>query len=357
MTAAAKTALAKMGDANGFTVDATTDTSLINDQNLAGYQVFLQMHLAPFEINLEQRIAVEHFILQGKGWVGIHGAGLIIPSSYVKRAYPNWDLYSNLLGWITYVIHPALQNGTVVMEDRTHPATKNLPATFPIIDEWYEWDASPRGKVRVLGKADEKTYTQVTPMGDHPMIWTSEQYQRTIYIGIGHDASDWNNASFSTLVRDALLWSSTGTVNPIPPADAGNDGTEAAPSDAGADASFGAAGAAGNATGTGTGGTAMQGGGAGGMSMASGGAGTGGSAGAPAGGGASAMATGGTSAGGASGDGSTGSDAGCSCRVDRATKANAAGTLWLMAAALLGTRRRRNGVAQGATSRSLYDRV
>jgi hypothetical protein len=91
MTAMARTALGPIGQANGFTVDFTTDGTKINDANLAQYQVFLQMHLAPFEINLEQRVALEHFVQQGKGWVGVHGAGLIIPSSYVKRNYPDWD--------------------------------------------------------------------------------------------------------------------------------------------------------------------------------------------------------------------------------------------------------------------------
>jgi|GEM_PF-7088489 len=214
MSAAARVALAQMGPANGFTVDFSTDTSLINDTDLARYQVLLQMHLAPFEISLKQRAAFDNFIKQGKGWVGIHGAGLIIPTSYVKRNYPDWELYSKMFGGIAYAIHPALQNGTVLVEDRTHPATRNLPASFTIKDEWYEWDKSPRPGpgIRVLAKADEKSYTQVNPMGDHPLIWTDTAYQRVLYIGIGHDSSDWSNANFTTLVRDALKWAATGTL-------------------------------------------------------------------------------------------------------------------------------------------------
>jgi type 1 glutamine amidotransferase len=226
MTAAARTALNQMGPANGFSVDFTTDPTLINDANLANYQVFLQMHLAPFEINLDQRGPLERFVQSGKGWVGVHGAGLIIPSSYVKRNYPNWDFYSTLLGGIVWVTHPALQNGTVIIEDRTQPMTKNLPAMFAIRDEWYEWDSNPRTHVHVLGDADEKTYQQVKPQGDHPMIWTCPAFQRAIYIGIGHDASDWNNNDFSTLIRDSLLWAASGTVT-APSPDAGVDGSSA----------------------------------------------------------------------------------------------------------------------------------
>ncbi len=206
MSAAARTALAQMGQMNDFTVDATTDTTLINEANLASYQVFLSMHLAPFEIKLEQRAAFEHFIQQGKGWVGVHAAGLIIPSEWPVRNLPPWDFYSTLMGGAAYVTHPALQMGMAIMEDRTHPATRNMPARFQILDEWYEWSKNPRPSVRVLGTADEQTYRQVRPMGDHPMIWACETYQRALYISIGHDASDWNNASYKILIRDALLW-------------------------------------------------------------------------------------------------------------------------------------------------------
>src|SRR5258708_23268195 len=81
MSAAARTALAQMGQMNDFTVDATTDTTLINEANLASYQVFLSMHLAPFEIKLEQLAAFDHFIQLEKGWSVVHDSGLINPSA------------------------------------------------------------------------------------------------------------------------------------------------------------------------------------------------------------------------------------------------------------------------------------
>jgi MYXO-CTERM domain-containing protein len=351
MSAAARTALAQMGQTSGFTVDATTDPTLINDANLAGYDVFLQMHLAPFEINLEQRVALEHFIQQGKGWVGIHGAGLIIPSSYVKRNYPNWELYSNLLGGITYSIHPALQNGTVAVEDRMHPATKNLPATFQIRDEWYEWDKTPRPNVRVLGKADERTYTQVNPMGDHPMIWTCEKYQRTLYIGIGHDAADWQNANFNILVRDALLWAATGTVTPLPTSDGGSDAAVVGPGDreAGSDASMGSVGTGGANAGTGgDGGSTGQGGasspgasgasGASGVGGASSSAGTGGSSSNTT---SSSVVTGAGGVGGATVGATPESTSGCSCSIAGSSGARSSSLLVFLGIAFAARKRRK----------------
>ena len=60
--------------------------------------------------------------------------------------------------------------------------------------------------MHVLATADESTYKQNIPMGDHPLIWTNEKYRRMIYIAIGHDASLCENADFQTLIRDAILW-------------------------------------------------------------------------------------------------------------------------------------------------------
>lgn len=322
MTAMARTALAQMGPANNFTVDFTTDPTLINDAKLADYQVFLQMHLAPFEINLEQRAALEHFVQQGKGWVGVHGAGLIIPSSYVKRNYPDWTFYSTLLGGIVWLVHPALQNGTVIVEDRTHPATKNLPATFSIRDEWYEWDKNPRPNVHVLGRADESTYQQVKPQGDHPIIWTCPAFQRAIYIGIGHDASDWNNTAFTTLIRDSLLWASTGNVTPPPDDGGASDAADATTGETG-DAPGGDAGAGGAAADAGSGGQPAA--------MGTGGA--SGTGGAPWG-----AAGSGGAAGGAAGHAGSGSSG---CSIADARRVDGAWTLWTLSivAALLWARR------------------
>lgn len=203
-SSAAKTAVEKLGADNGFTVDYTLDTARISDAVLDGYQVFFQEHLAPFEVSTPRRAALEKFVASGRGWVGVHAAGLCQPEWGNNKPY--WQWYQDFFGGVAYVNHPALQNGTVVFEDRTHPATKNMPASFQIKDEWYEWNGNPRPNVHVLGKADESTYTQVKPQGDHPIIWSNQKHPKMIYIGIGHDVSVWSHPEYLKLVRDAVLW-------------------------------------------------------------------------------------------------------------------------------------------------------
>jgi uncharacterized protein len=205
MIAAATPMLQKMATDNNFTIDITDDATVINDENLSRYQVFVQLQEAPFDMSADEQQSLRKFIEQGHGWVGIHAAGLT-GKKFIgpDRAY--WQWFEDFLGGITYSPHPKFQKGTLLIEDHTHPVTKNLPAQMEISDEWYEFNESPRERVHVLATADETTYKQNKPMGDHPMIWTNEKYHRMIYIAIGHDASLCDNPDFQILVRNAILW-------------------------------------------------------------------------------------------------------------------------------------------------------
>jgi uncharacterized protein len=208
MSVGARSLLAEMAAENGFAADWTDDPTAISAENLANYQVFVMLHLAPFEMKPEQQAALQRFVESGKGWVGIHAAGLA-GSQFVGSGAPYWQWFEDFLGGITYSPHPAYQKGTAIVEDRTHPATKNLSASFEMFDEWYEFSESPRDRVRVLVTADETTYQQKKPMGDHPIVWTNERYRRAIYIGLGHDTTALENDAYRTLLRDSLLWAAS----------------------------------------------------------------------------------------------------------------------------------------------------
>ncbi|MES2463290.1 MAG: ThuA domain-containing protein [Armatimonadota bacterium] len=190
---------------NRFAVDFTDDPEMINVENLSHFQIVVMLQRAPFEVTPPQQKVLQDFIESGKGWVGIHAAGLT-GKGFQSAETPYWQWFEDFLGGVTYSPHPAYQKGTVLVEDQGHPATKNLPASFEIFDEWYEFDKSPRGKVRVLATADESTYTQNKPMGDHPVIWTNERYRRAIYIAVGHDPSLLSSPIYRVLLRDSLLW-------------------------------------------------------------------------------------------------------------------------------------------------------
>jgi len=214
MVSAARPFLETMGEENNFTVDFTSDTSEINESNLAQYQVFVMWQLAPFDMSSPQQHALQKFVEQGKGWVGVHEAGLT-GKEFLAPGTPYWQWFEDLIGGVTYSGHPAYQKGTVIVEDRKHPATIHLPATWNAEDTWYEFNKSPRGHVHVLASVDEASYKPDKPMKDHPIVWTNEKYRHAIYIGLGHDPSLLKNKGYTTLVRDAILWAGTAQI-PIP---------------------------------------------------------------------------------------------------------------------------------------------
>jgi TRAP-type C4-dicarboxylate transport system substrate-binding protein len=80
-----KAFLEKIAAENNFEVDFTRDATLINDENLTNYQVLVQLHLAPFDMTRKEQQAMQHFISRGKGWVGIHAAGLTGSSLLLRK--------------------------------------------------------------------------------------------------------------------------------------------------------------------------------------------------------------------------------------------------------------------------------
>lgn len=205
MIAAAKPVLEKMAKENRFELDFTDDATVINDENLSHYQVFVMLQLAPFDMTPSEQAALQKFIEAGHGWVGIHAAGL------TGREFPDpkavyWEWFEGFMGGVLYSPHPQYQKGTVVVEDRKHPVMRGLPGRFEVPDEWYEWNKSPRENVHVLATADESTYKQNHPMGDHPIIWTNEKFRRMVYISIGHGPEILESKDYLRLLRNAIVW-------------------------------------------------------------------------------------------------------------------------------------------------------
>jgi len=214
MIAAAHPFFENMATANHFDLDFTDDTSQINPANLRRYKVFVMLHLAPFDMSPSQQAALQQFAEEGKGWVGIHAAGLT-GTQFLAPTSRYWQWFESFMGGVTYSPHPAFRRATVIIEDSLHPATLHLPATVNWPDEWYEFNKSPRDSVHVLARVDESTYHQNKPMGDHPIIWTNEHYRRMIYIGPGHDPSLLQDSTYATLLRNAIFWAAGG--DSLPP--------------------------------------------------------------------------------------------------------------------------------------------
>lgn len=202
--------LAEEAKTMNFELTEINNTRPINDEYLSQFSLIIQLDFPPYTWTKEEEDAFIKYIDQGLGgWVGFHHATLLGEFD----GYPMWNWFSDFMGGIRFKNYIApLANGTIHVEDNTHPVMKDVPATFVIPDdEWYTFDKNPRPNVRVLATVDESSYEPASDikMGDHPVVWVNEKKKaHNVYFLIGHSSKLYDTKEFTTMFRNAIRWAS-----------------------------------------------------------------------------------------------------------------------------------------------------
>jgi type 1 glutamine amidotransferase len=205
---AAKVWLGKLANESNFTVDYIEGTEKINDAFLSKYNLFIQLNYPPYNWTDTAKASFIKYIEEGKGgWIGFHHATLLGEFD----GFQMWPWFHEFMGGVRFKNYIAtFVTGTVTVEDKNHPALKDIKSPFVIEkEEWYTYDRSPRPDVHVLASVDEKTYTPATDirMGDHPVIWTNEHVKaRNIYIFMGHHPELFENQTFTQVFKNSIFW-------------------------------------------------------------------------------------------------------------------------------------------------------
>jgi type 1 glutamine amidotransferase len=184
-----------LGAANGFTVTATEDATVLTPANLAQYKAVVFVSTTGDFLDNTQEAALEGYVDGGGGFMGIHAAA---DAEYESPAY------EQLVGaW--FKSHPAIQEATVVNEDVTNPATSHFGPTWTHTDELYNYRSNPRADVHVLQSLDESSYTGGEMSGDHPITWCHAQGTgRSFYTGLGHTAESYADPDFQKLLLGGI---------------------------------------------------------------------------------------------------------------------------------------------------------
>lgn len=153
-------------------------------------------------LDASQEGALETYVENGGGWVGIHAAS---DTEY------EWDWYGELLGGDAWFQgHPPVQDAEIHVTDQVHPTTRHLPARWHVTDEWYDFQNNPRGDVHVLSTLDEDSYDGAAMDDgrvDHPITWCHEIGDgRAWYTGLGHTHETWEEDAFVEQIKEAILW-------------------------------------------------------------------------------------------------------------------------------------------------------
>ncbi|MCP1471778.1 hypothetical protein J3E64_003491 [Sphingobium sp. OAS761] len=155
-----------------------------------------------------QQAALRAWMESGGSFVGLHAAG--------DGSIP-WPWYRERVIGAAFVGHPMnpqFQPGLVRFEDRSHPATRTLPARLSRTDEWYHFQRSPRHDVHVLAVLDEaslanrKIFGRDLSMGsDHPIAWwRCAGKGRVFYTAMGHRAESYDEPAMRAMIAGALDW-------------------------------------------------------------------------------------------------------------------------------------------------------
>jgi uncharacterized protein len=211
-----------------FRFDTTSDWRNLNAPFLSRYDVVVFLDTRPEDP--AARSAFQAYMERGGAWMGFHFAGFALTPS----AYPaNWEWYHDtFLGSGSYVSNTWRPTAAVLrIEDRGHPATRRMPATFTSApNEWYRWEKDLRRNpdIDILIAIDSTSFplgtgpkpSEIWHSGYYPVAWTNRKY-RMIYFNMGHNDIDYehkydttnrtlsytlSNPTEAQLIVDALLW-------------------------------------------------------------------------------------------------------------------------------------------------------
>lgn len=198
-TAGSVAEFAALATSRGVGCETTEEESAFRDERLAEFGAICFFNTSGDVLDATGRTALEAFVRRGGGFLGVHAAAA------TELSFP---FYEQLVG-AYFSAHPEPQLGTIVVEDRVHPATRSLPERLTLHEEWYGFRRNPRDRTRVLLRVDETSYTpRAGAMGDdHPIAWCHERAGgRALYTALGHDTAVFSVTGVRSHFDGALGW-------------------------------------------------------------------------------------------------------------------------------------------------------
>jgi type 1 glutamine amidotransferase len=202
---AAVEAVKSMAAKAGYDGDATEDPEVFTVEKLKKYKaiVFVSTTTDPKNAESEwfvgaRRDALQGFLKDGKGIVGLHAAG---------DSHYHWGWYGQMIGGY-FERHPkGTPKAVLTVVDSKHPATAKLPKTIERVDEWYYYkDFNPT--MRVLITVDPATIGDgEADVNPNPVVWCHEfGGGRVFYSGLGHTAESYAEPYMINLITGGLKY-------------------------------------------------------------------------------------------------------------------------------------------------------
>lgn len=143
-------------------------------------------------LSRSEKHALVAFVHDGGGLVGFHSA---------TDTFHHWPGYIRMIG-AEFSHHPVPSTERVIVEDRSPPATRALPKSFAIHEEFYIFRHDPRPRVHVLIRLDTRHGGP-----DRPLVWCRRSGTgRVFYDALGHFPQTWSDSRQLALVSGGIAW-------------------------------------------------------------------------------------------------------------------------------------------------------
>lgn len=200
-------ALGQLGVQNNWKITATEEGEIFTPENLSTFDLVIFVHTTKDILEEDQQEALQNYVETGGGLLALHTGA---DTEY------DWPWYVEAIGG-SFVGHPPSQEGKLIIEDRSHPATEHFPdSTWIVTDEWYSFDRNPRKNVHVLISIDENSYDvdddrwfegAKQRMDDHPLVWYKEVGKGKVFqTALGHEPELYHNPLFLKHLEGAISW-------------------------------------------------------------------------------------------------------------------------------------------------------
>lgn len=201
--------LEQLAKQNGWSTYFTGSGAVHNAEDLAKFDVIVWNNVSGDVLTPEQRTALQNYLQNGGGFVGIHATGG--DTSYEWAWHPETLIAAQFIG---HPMYPQYQTATIRIEDKNDPTMQGLGDTWVREDEWYSFAHSPRDKgVHVLATLDESTYSpkmfgkSIAMGADHPIIWKHcIKNGRVFYSALGHTAESYSEPKHQAVIMHAIAW-------------------------------------------------------------------------------------------------------------------------------------------------------
>jgi len=188
----------------GLTAEASDDPGVFTAEGLARREavVFSNSNNEAFA-TAAQRGALLDYVYRGGAFVGVHSA-----TGSDRKSEAFRELIGGRFAW-----HPPMQPFTLLVNDRRHPATAHIGATWAWTDEAYVCDCVTDLHILLdvdvasLKKSAADKRMAAFRNGRYPLAWCRRHGDgRVFYTALGHKKEAYADGVFRAHLLGGLLW-------------------------------------------------------------------------------------------------------------------------------------------------------